>query len=143
MAFEKRLKLRRLAAVICFLTGIGMIALSFHLDSNDAFLYLHSVYCGGGGGMMGASAANFIRAHSLLKNPEKRREAEIKEMDERNVHIQRVSFSIFVTISLVLICVAAFAAGLFSPLVCFVLLAVAAVEILLLLLVTFIVRRMF
>ena len=141
MTFEKRLKLRQIAGVIGFLAGIGMILLSFRLEEQENFLYLHSFYCGGGGGMIGASAANFFRAHSLLHNPEKRREAEIREMDERNVHIQRVSYSIFVTLSFLLTCVGSFVAALFNPLVCFVLLAVTVCHLILLLLVTLAVRR--
>lgn len=141
MTFEKRLKLRQIAAAICFLAGIGMILLSFRLEEQENFLYLHSFYCGGGGGMIGASAANFFRAHSLLRNPEKRREAEIREMDERNVHIQRVSYSIFVSLSFLMTCAGSFVAALFNPLVCFVLLAVTACHLILLLLVTIAVRR--
>ena len=121
MTFDKRLKLRQIASVICFLAGIGMIFLSFRLEEQEGFLYLHSYYCGGGGGIIGASAVNFFRAHSLLHNPEKRREAEIRELDERNVYIQRASYSIFVTLSLLLTCVGSFVAALFNPVVCFVL----------------------
>lgn len=143
MTFEKRLKIRRISAVLLFLAGLGMIALSFRLQVSEEFLYLHSFYCGGGGGMIGAAAGHFVRVHTLLKNPEKRREAEIKEMDERNVHIQRVSYTLFVTVSLLLTCIASFIAGLFSPLVCFVLLAVTACQILLLFLITRIVSRMY
>ena len=58
------LKLRQIASVICFLAGIGMIFLSFRLEEQEGFLYLHSYYCGGGGGIIGASAVNFFRAHS-------------------------------------------------------------------------------
>ncbi len=134
MTFEKRLKLRQIASVICFLAGIGMIFLSFRLEEQEGFLYLHSYYCGGGGGIIGASAVNFFRAHSLLHNPEKRR-------DERNVYIQRASYSIFVTLSLLLTCVGSFVAALFNPVVCFVLLAVIMCQLILLLLVTLVVSR--
>lgn len=143
MTFEKRLKLRLLSAVVCFLAGIGMIAISTRLQVSREFLYLHSFYCGGGGGLVGASMGIFARTFRLLKDKELLREAEIKEMDERNIHIQRVSYSLFVSISLSLTCVASFIAGLFSPLVCFVLLAVVACQIILLLLVTLIVRRIY
>lgn len=146
MTFEKRLKLRRLFAAICFLIGLSMILLSFRLNTVNAaksYLCLHSFYCGGGGGMIGASINIFIRSHTLLHDPEKRREAEIKEMDERNVYLQRVSYSLFAMLSLVLILVAAFIAGFFNPLVCFVLLAVDGCQILLLLLAALIVRRMY
>lgn len=141
MTFDKRLKLRQIASVICFLAGIGMIFLSFRLEEQEGFLYLHSYYCGGGGEIIGASAVNFFRAHSLLHNPEKRREAEIRELDERNVYIQRASYSIFVTLSLLLTCVGSFVAALFNPVVCFVLLAVIMCQLILLLLVTLVVSR--
>ena len=58
MTFEKRLKLRQIAAVICFLAGIGMIFLSFRLEEQEGFLYLHSYYCGGGGGIIGCESDN-------------------------------------------------------------------------------------
>lgn len=141
MTFEKRLKLRQIAAAIFFLVGIGMILLSFRLEEQKSFLYLHSYYCGGGGGIIGVAVANFFRAQALLKDPEKRREAEIREMDERNVYIQRVTYSVFVTLSLLLTCIGSFVAALFNPLVCFVLLGVTACQLLLLLLVSFVVRR--
>lgn len=141
MTFEKRLRLRQIAAAILFLVGVCMILLSFRLKEQKNFLYLHSYYCGGGGGVIGAAAANFFRAQALLKDPEKRREAEIREMDERNVYIQRVTYSVFVTLSLLLTCIGSFVAALFNPLVCFVLLAVTACQLILLLLVSLVVRR--
>ncbi len=57
------------------------------------------------------------------------------------MYIQRASYSIFVTLSLLLTCVGSFVAALFNPVVCFVLLAVIMCQLILLLLVTLVVSR--
>ena len=39
MTFDKRLKLRQIASIICFLAGIGMIFLSFRLEEQEGSLF--------------------------------------------------------------------------------------------------------
>ena len=91
MDYIRKVKLRIGVSALIILLGLASIVMSFMfkdvllIATNNSFA--NGFYAGMGGGLIGAGIATLIKNAKLLKDADKRKEAEIQEKDERNLYI--------------------------------------------------------
>lgn len=79
--------------VYIFYMGIAIFAVGMLLkfllpEASRAMLTLPAVLTGFGAGIVGVGVANILRIKRIENNPEKAREYEIAEKDERNIRVR-------------------------------------------------------
>lgn len=128
MNIEKKIKLRIVYCVVLIVLGVASLYVGYFvpLQSGDAE-YSAGYYTGLGFGVIAAAIITIIKNIRMLKNPEKLKEREIYESDERNKMIGLKTWSYAGYAMFILLYVAQMIAGVFSVVVMNTLLAVLGV----------------
>lgn len=128
MSIEKKIKLRMVYFVVLIVLGAASLYVGYFvpLQPGDAE-YSAGYYTGLGFGVIAAAIITIIKNIRMLKNPEKLKEREIYESDERNKMIGLKTWSYAGYAMFILLYVAQMIAGVFSVVVMNTLLAVLGV----------------
>ncbi|WMI81665.1 hypothetical protein [Anaerotignum sp. MB30-C6] len=140
ISFEQRLNLRLYMNIGCMIVAI--ILFTFVL-LNKEFAYLIPMYSGALSGLFFASLALFFRNRKLRKNPNKMKEKELLETDERNIFITRVSYTIFSYVSIEILFIAMLISGFFSITIFYTLLTLLCVDIVFIFFIRHMVEKMY
>lgn len=90
--YEKSLKQRRWAAIGMLVIGLVGFACWFLLVPDSGLSdHAQGFYLGAASGITAGALILFIRAQYLLTHPQAQRKAQIKETDEREMHIMRTA----------------------------------------------------
>jgi len=118
MCIEKKIKIRIIYCIVLIVLGVVSLYVGnfVPLNSGDAE-YSAGYYTGLGFGVIAAGIITIIKNVLLLKNPEKLKEREIYESDERNKMIGLKTWSYAGYAMFILLYVAQMVAGMFNVLV--------------------------
>lgn len=118
--------------------GTGIFANGSHYeDFNSGF------FAGLGGGLIGAGILTFYKNRKLLKNPDKLKEKEIKETDERNIYLNQKALSVSAMIWISLLYVAMIGAVFFDNNISMVLVTCGGVALAIYLIVYTVLEKMY
>lgn len=127
MSIEKKIKIRIIYCIVLIVLGVVSLYVGnfVPLNTGDAE-YSAGYYTGLGFGVIVAGVITIIKNVRLLKNPEKLKEREIYESDERNKMIGLKTWSYAGYAMFIFLYIAQMVAGVFNVLVMNTLLAVLA-----------------
>lgn len=125
MCIEKKIKIRIIYCIVLIVLGVVSLYVGnfVPLNTGDAE-YSAGYYTGLGFGVIVAGVITIIKNVRLLKNPEKLKEREIYESDERNKMIGLKTWSYAGYAMFILLYIAQMVAGAFNVLIMNTLLAV-------------------
>lgn len=127
MSIEKKIKIRIIYCVVLIVLGVVSLYVGNFIPLNTGDPeYSAGYYTGLGFGVIAAGVITIIKNVRLLKNPEKLKEREIYESDERNKMIGLKTWSYAGYAMFILLYIAQMVAGVFNVLVMNTLLAVLA-----------------
>ena len=111
-AFGRALRVRR--RVFLWITAAGLLGLAVCLGllpGSGIPPVALALYRGGSFGILAAGLANLVRACWLLKRPDRWQETRVREVDERQQHIDREASQMAGTALMLLLVVAGFLAA--------------------------------
>ncbi len=128
MDIKKRIKLRMVYCVLLLILGVASLCVAYFvpIQSGNAD-YSTGYYTGLGFGVIAASVITFVKNLLLLKNPQKLKEREIYESDERNRMIGLKTWSWAGYAMFILLYIAQMVAAMFNVVVMNTLLVVLGV----------------
>lgn len=93
--YTRRLKTQLLASAGLLLVGaVGIVCYFRLVPDSDLTDFARGFYIGAALGLLAAAAITLVRCIYLLKNPEARQRAKIKDTDERSQTIRSRSFAV-------------------------------------------------
>lgn len=107
--FEQKLKQDMIASGVLFFIFIAvfiLVKMGIYPESPFSSLAFGGAIC---------SAVNFIRTEITLRDDEKRAKAQVSQMDERNIFIEKQSYSAYATLSLVFLFLLILVCGIIAP----------------------------
>lgn len=130
MSYEKKLRLRLVLLAFVMLCGVVSIAVSL-LFPGKISDFSRGYFSGAGAGLIATGAVLLIKKIAILKSAEKMRAARIREEDERDTALNRISSNVaFITALLLLffgsIYFAFYNEEVVHVLACFIFISVAA-----------------
>lgn len=115
MTYEKRISLRITCSLCLSLLFIGLLVIMLVLGKNNPTFTRHlPTYIGGFSGMIGANIALYVRNRRLKNDPQAMKKEELKEMDERNIFMNRLAYTFFAYTSTMVLFVIMLISGFFS-----------------------------